>query len=214
MTSTPRFVLLGFMAALASVGCQKTNPPPAADEKFGAAYFAARKALEPKHGMEAAQWRDYFHPRTALDAGCGAGQRVLTLNEAGIDAEGFDISNDAINNSPFKAKLGDKLWVGDITVPSTKRQYDLVIVYDVFEHIPYELLDKAIGNVYSYVNPGKNVVISVPVIGDPNLDRDSTHIVKETMAWWIKKVESAGFHVIPTPPNFLFAHQMIIARKD
>lgn len=180
---------------------------------FNAAYFLNRRALEPKHTKEAEIWKEHFHPRTFLDAGCGVGQRVFSMQEIGVESEGFDISVDAITTSPFKERLGNKLFVGDITKKMTSKQYDLVLVYDVFEHLSYDQLDVAMKQIFNYVAPGKNAVFSIPFRGDPNLERDPTHIIKEMKDWWINHVEKTGFKLLETPRNFPFRGQMLVVER-
>jgi len=56
----------------------------------------------------------------------------------------------------------------------------------------------------------KYILISVPFKGNPNLEADPTHIIKEDRDWWIKQFTDKGMKLIETPNNFLYKHQILI----
>lgn len=189
-------------------------------EKFGISrdelYFENRKNLEPKHIIDAYQWRDFFQPKKVLLCGDGMGQRTLALRSIGVDAEGFDKSAYAVKNSPYGLNGNiTRLWIRDIAEPMIEEEqdtsYSLVVAYDVLEHLSYEDLDKALRNCSLWSS--KWLLVSVPVKGDPNLEADFTHLIKEERSWWVEQIEKHGFHVIETPQNFIFRNQLIIAEK-
>ena len=78
--------------------------------------------------------RVFLNPKNCLDVGCGTGELVRTLRQSGIDAYGVEISDQAL-------ELADKsiqpyLKKGDITkLPYKKDQFDLVLTFDVLEHV-------------------------------------------------------------------------------
>ncbi|MEK6884726.1 MAG: hypothetical protein AABY22_34155, partial [Nanoarchaeota archaeon] len=74
-------------------------------------------------------------------------------------------------------------------------------------------IDEVLKNIFNILKINGSVVFSIPFIGDPNLEADPTHIIKETKEWWINKIKNAGFDIIPTPEHFLFKEQMIIGAK-
>lgn len=175
-----------------------------------AAYFQDRMNLEPKFYEDAITWKDYFKPKKVLLCGCGAGQRVYTLERIGVQAYGFDKSKYIIDNCPFPIK--QKLWVNDIVQSiEPEEEFDLVVCYDILEHLEYENLDKTLENVYKAGR--KDYLFSIPFIGDPNLDADPTHVIKESKSWWFNKLQSAGFKLKSTPNHFQFKEQIIIAEK-
>lgn len=175
-------------------------------------YFRGRTNLEPKHFLDAYMWKEYFKPEIALDIGCGVGQRVFTLFSYGIDAFGCDISEYAIKNSPFKGILKDRLSIWDITQSNDfKGRIDLVICYDILEHIDEKDLDKALKNIYDIGK--KDFVFSIPFVGDPNLENDPTHKIKWTKEQWTEKLKEHKFIITETPSNFLFKEQLIICQK-
>ncbi len=87
--------------------------------------------------------RVFLNPKSCLDVGCGTGQLVSMLRSFGIDAYGVEISEHAI-------ELADKtirpfLKKGDITkLPYENDEFDLVVSYDVLEHVERSKIKQAI----------------------------------------------------------------------
>lgn len=196
-------------------------------ENFGiekdAIYFANR-VLENKHWVDVCHWKDFFDlghrdpkkkPWIAerdLDMiifGDGVGVRTLPAKTVGLRVWGSDSSDYAVNNCYPEIK--DCYSKVDITEEFRLKKADLVVAYDVLEHIPYGKLDKAIIDIIE--SSKKHILISVPVIGDPNLEADKTHLIKETKDWWIKKFTNKGLGLIKTPEHFLFRDQIMIFKK-
>ena len=176
------------------------------DDEF---YFAGR-GLEAKHFIDAKHWKDFFaldDESAVIELGCGLGPRVYALNSYGVDTIGVEISQWAVDH-----KMHPKVEQGDITKSeSLDGYYDLVVCYDVLEHLEHEELDKVLDSIkHGYPN---HLLISVPVIGDPNLLNDPTHKIFETRQWWEKHIASYGFEIIPTPQHFLYKEQVIIAKR-
>lgn len=165
-------------------------------------YFENRN-LELKHFIDAIHWRDFFKPKHAMEFGCGKGPRVLAMNQIGLPSRGIELSQYAVDN-----KLHPLVEQGDILNYSGEKQFDLTIAYDLFEHIPYEEINKAIE---TFINASNiHILVSVPVIGDPNLENDPTHIIKETKEWWIKQFTQKGCKQINVPEHFLYKEQLLI----
>ncbi len=171
-------------------------------------YFAHRK-LEAKHFLDAIHWKDYFKCKTALEWGCGLGPRVYAMNNVGIDAEGIELSKWAVKHS----LIPNKIIQGDLAFRYFyKSKVDLIIAYDVLEHLPYDKLDDAIINLIKGTK--KHILVSMPFIGDPNLERDPTHIIKEKRSWWIKQFTDKGCRLVFTPKNFIYQEQLLILEVD
>jgi SAM-dependent methyltransferase len=93
-----------------------------------------------------------------LDAGCGTGQMLKTLQLRG-DAVGLDISTEAI---AFAASRGaENLVLGTVTAPPFKEgSFDVALALDVIEHVDD---DRAMLNgLRSLVKPNGAVIITVP----------------------------------------------------
>ena len=175
-------------------------------------YFKDRMMIEDKHYFMTSQWIYFFNPKRVLDIGCGAGHFVKSFHDCNIIVRGFDKSKWVIKNTPH-VSVEDFLKQGDITegVPFDK-SFDLVLAIDILEHLSCESdLDKALINLSKASS--KHVLISVPVIGDPNLEADPTHLIKESREWWIKKFENIkGFVLIDTPEWFYYYEQLFILK--
>lgn len=171
-------------------------------------YFQGR-GLEVKHFIDAAHWKQYFQPRHAIEFGCGMGPRVVALRMVGVEKTlGIELSKWAVEH-----RMIDSIIQGDITnLPETWDEKglrsDLVIAYDLLEHIPYDKLEKAINNLIA--NSGKHVLISVPVLGDPNLLNDPTHIIKESKDWWKGHFLKKGCKELVVPSHFQYREQLMI----
>jgi SAM-dependent methyltransferase len=84
-----------------------------------------------------------FHPATALDVGCGKGILVEALRSRGVDASGFDVSEDAISQA--HESVAEHCRVASLT-ESIEGRYDLVTCIEVLEHLPPADTDAAIAN--------------------------------------------------------------------
>ena len=173
-----------------------------------AEYFKKRTKIEDKHYLMVSQWISFFNPDTVLDCGCGAGQFVRAFADSDVEAFGFDKSNYIIEQDPHK--LLNRLSVHDITVPEVAFcKNDLVIAFDILEHLNNELDVKiAINNMKDWSD--KFILVSVPVLGDPNLEKDPTHRIFKNKSWWQKQFIEVGLKEIKVPEYFLFADQIMI----
>ncbi len=85
----------------------------------------------------------FINPKKCLDVGCGTGDLVKWLRRFGIDAYGVELSPDAIELANENVK--SYLRAGDIvSLPFKDKEFDLVITFDVLEHIDRSKLKKAI----------------------------------------------------------------------
>ena len=90
-----------------------------------------------------------------------------------------------------------------------------MILTDVHCHLDdkrYEDLDKVIDLISDEGN-AKRILISVPVLGDPNLELDPTHKIKETREWWVKKFTDKKLKEVEVPSHFQFREQLMIFEK-
>ncbi|MFW5703641.1 MAG: UMP kinase [Patescibacteria group bacterium] len=87
--------------------------------------------------------RFFLNPKKCLDVGCGTGQLIKHLRAFGVDAYGIDISKNAIDLVDKEVKPYVK--EGSITkLPYKQGEFDLVITYDVLQHIEQSKIRKAI----------------------------------------------------------------------
>lgn len=181
------------------------------DEDFF--YFLNRQQLEVKHFIDSKAMIDLFKldkDSKVLFVGDGMGMRTYAMSLFGIDARGFDISKYAVENSSFAKYLGEKYYIDDIVSDMFKvsKFYDVVICYDVLEHLEYNELNRALKNIKTMCK--KDVLFSIPFIGDPNLLADYTHKIKENKDWWIKHIEENGIKIKETPEGFPYKDQILV----
>lgn len=174
-------------------------------------YFTNRN-LELKHFIDAIHWKDYFNlfKKRVIEVGCGKGPRVYAMLNIGIQAIGMEISKYACK---YSISYPGTIINQDITKDynDENETAELVVAYDVLEHISYKKLDNVIKKLIKLTN--KYILISVPVEGDPNLEADPTHIIKEDKEWWIKQFTDKRLKLIPTPEHFLYKEQVMIFSK-
>lgn len=182
-------------------------------------YFQKRKNIEGKHFIMVSQWINHLKPKTTLDVGCGMGHYTYAITTYGVDAYGFDISKYAINNSPYRNVLGDKIWVADcmkdnwISKSHPQPAFDVVLALDILEHLPDEqAVGECIEKLYRFSK--EYVLASIPVEGDPNLYLDETHTIFKSKEWWIEQFTSRGMVHLPTPDHFAFKEQIFIFKVN
>jgi hypothetical protein len=81
-------------------------------------------------------WKIMFNPKNLLDVGAGRGTFVAYARDTGIEAEGFDYSEYAVNN-PYPRCKKEWLRLHDATKPwfYTDQSFDLVTALDFYEHM-------------------------------------------------------------------------------
>jgi SAM-dependent methyltransferase len=181
-------------------------------------YFKNRGS-ELKHWEDAAHWVDFFKPKTALEVGCGLGHRVRALKRLGVESTGVELSSWAVEH--VNSDVGDCVSQGDVLdSKSAKGKYDLVVAYDLLEHVEEKDLDAAIKNIKNWTNQW--VLVSIPFAADPatgepadpNLYNDSTHKTFRSRSWWIAKFAEHRLAVVPTPEHFNYRQQLLVLKKQ
>lgn len=166
-------------------------------------YWEDRK-FEMKHIQEAIQWNIHFKPKRVFIHGCGMGYRVNCFISLGVDAWGMDISEYAIKNAFGYAR-------GRIFNEIPNGEFDLIISYDVLEHMTDEQIDKALKKLYEIST--KHVLFAITSKDNPNFVRDPTHINGKTMKEWTDVIESFGWEIKETPKWFMYYPMMIVGEK-
>lgn len=170
-------------------------------------FYFENRGLETKHFIDASNWKQFFSCNTATEFGCGLGPRVYAMNCVGIRTNGLEISKFAVEH-----KLHPNIIQCDVSNSFSINQVDLVVAYDLLEHIPYDKLDHVIENLIKSTK--KHILLSIPFLGDPNLEADPTHIIKESRDWWIEKFTSKGLKLIQTPDYFQYKNQILIFNRN
>ena len=82
-------------------------------------------------------WKEVFNPKNMLDVGAGRGTVIAYARDVGIEAEGFDFSEWAVNEGRYRRCKPQWLRVHDATNawPYPSKSFDLVTALDFYEHI-------------------------------------------------------------------------------
>ena len=107
------------------------------------------------------RWNSYWYqlklilnekPSNVLEVGVGSGVIGRELTESQIQYETVDLAIDL--NPTYK---------GDIVNFKIDKKYDVVVAFQVLEHIPYDKFKSAIINLLKHTN--QKVIISLPYFG-------------------------------------------------
>ena len=148
----------------------------------GGAYVRGEPWLSAFAGMADGIVRE-IRPGSALDVGCAIGLLVEALRERGVEAHGVDVSEYAIGQVHDDVKPYCR--VGSLLDAPTGR-YDLVVCYEVLEHLPPEDADRAVGNLCQ---------LSEDILFSSSADEfdEDTHVNARPMAYWAGLFAKHGF---------------------
>ena len=122
-------------------------------------------------------------PRTTLDVGCATGFLVAALAQRGVEAEGTDISEFAVEEAVSGAK--GRLRVQSLTEP-LRGTWDLITCIEVLEHMPEEDVDLAIENI---CNSTDKILFS----STPHDFDEASHVSVKPVAKWVELFGERGF---------------------
>ncbi len=138
-----------------------------------------------------------FEWQSLVDIGCGDGRLVREVARAFPDrtVEGVDYSARAIN---LAQALNPSLLftVRDICKDPMSRQYDVVTLMEVYEHIPPALCHAFVEGVWQLLKPGGRLIVTVPHVNKPVEPHHFRHFDAATLAaeW------SARFQAVTVVP--------------
>jgi SAM-dependent methyltransferase len=91
---------------------------------------------------------------TILDFGCGAGEGVIAMREAGFDAYGCDVKlhDDEKNRAMREQGLLRQITMSPYRVPFADQHFDVLISNEVFEHV--QNYDATIRETHRLLKPG------------------------------------------------------------
>jgi SAM-dependent methyltransferase len=169
----------------------ESSASPEQSNLFDAHYYATGCG-RPYQRDEA--WLDFFRtiarrivqeirPRTALDAGCALGLLVEGLRLEGVEADGVDISEYAIQTSHPDVK--PYLRLGSIADPFPQK-YHLIISIEVLEHMPPREAERAIENICAST---EDVLFS----STPFDYKEATHFNVQPPEYWADRFAMQGF---------------------
>jgi SAM-dependent methyltransferase len=161
-----------------------------------------------------------FSPTRVLELGCAAGAVIECLTEAGVEAEGVEISRMAIDAASEAARK--RIHHGDLLeLRLQPNHFDVVFGLDIFEHLNPNRLHAYLNRLGEVTHDGGIVYCNIPAFGNDRVfgtvfprylsewetqrhDRFSTlhcdelgyplhgHLVCAEADWWVRNFEDAG----------------------
>lgn len=170
--------------------------------------------------------RDLTPKSKVLEIGPGKGELLQLLNDQGVlDIDIIDNDLPILNycQANFKIKNAIHATKLDIT-QSLKRKYDLVVLTQVFEHIPKSSYLNWVRGLYSALSPGGHIIITVPNGANPlvgterygDLQHENIFTVfsfRELMTFASLKRASYQIKGFEIPPNSLVNLIRIVLQK-
>jgi SAM-dependent methyltransferase len=142
--------------------------------------------------------RRHVKPGARLfELGVGLGLFLETVR-SDYDCAGCDVNTFGIEQTRRRTSL-ERLHVGSVETLSLEPAPDVVVAWDVLEHLPD--LDHALGTIHARLAAGGSLIGVVPVYDGPLgwlvhlLDKDPTHVTKQSRRFWLRKMTEAGFEV-------------------
>jgi SAM-dependent methyltransferase len=169
-------------------------------------FYFQNRGLNTNNFNMVRDWMIYYAPTSVLDIGCGYGNYGYVFkNFYGVKYKGIELSKFAVDVNPYNLDLQQ----GDAKIFKPVYTYDLILVLDLLEHLKESELDMALNNLKQ---AGNDFIFSIPFLGDPNLNADPTHQIKQSKEWWINKL-SNYFTIRTAPETWNFANQILIGKR-
>lgn len=125
-----------------------------------------------------------FDPDCVIDLGCGVGHHLSSFVDRGVDIHGVEGSSNAF---PYLQVPNDSVEFHDLRTPySPPREFDLVVCFEVAEHLPKGAADTLVDSV---VQCGSDVAFTAAT---PKQDGNH-HINLQSNNYWIDKFNDQGY---------------------
>jgi len=129
--------------------------------------------------------KDNINPTRVLDLGCGPGIHTYALNDVGINCQGLDI------DERVDGKV--KIIKGDLLKLDGTEQADLVICYEVLEHIDPQYSDECVESIFNTIEAGGKLIFTAAQPGQGGVG----HINNKPREFWRKKFIERGLVQLP-----------------
>ena len=97
--------------------------------------------------------------RSLLEVGCGTGQFLQLAQQRGLDVSGVELNADHASEARSRTN-GGPIVCGEFMTESFDRQFDVIAMLDLIEHLPDPLA--ALRRSYELLKPGGYVVVYTP----------------------------------------------------
>lgn len=148
-----------------------------------------------------------------LDVGVGYGhiENQLLMNKTNLEMFGIDIAQASINK--FKKIGKNNFKIGKVTnIPFKNNFFDVVILLDVLEHIPFKDSKKSLSEIHRVLKRKGKFIISVP-LNDTAKDRIlNGHLRKYTQQTIVNEILNADFVV--NKIKILYAYRKFFKLKN
>jgi GT2 family glycosyltransferase len=146
-----------------------------------------------------------INPKTVLDAGCAMGYLVESLHDLGVESYGFDISDYALSQT--RADIAKYVKKQSILDPIGK-QYDLIVCIEVLEHLPEQVVERAIENLCQNAS-------TILFSSTPNDKTEPTHQNVQNPGYWACLFAKFGFfEQVHYDASFINSHAMLFKKVE
>lgn len=131
-------------------------------------------------------------PKNILDLGCGIGQNAFMLAKGGMDVTLADLDSVSLSFATHrfqKHNIPYKLWKTDIEETPIDTKFDIILFFDVAEHLPIKELEKVVEKliklkhsttkVFTTQNFGKTKTYPMHYELDPERDKLMRRLLSE-----------------------------------
>lgn len=156
------------------------------DEIYSAEYYKKRREdpwRADAHSI-ARGLNDEFNPESIIDFGCAIGAHLEPFYNSGIDVRGVEGSSSALEYAVIPTEFIDQ---HDLREPyGTSKNFDLVISFEVAEHIPEQYADNFVDTL---TDAGDLIIMTAAEPGQAG----THHVNNQPRKYWIEKLEKRGF---------------------
>ena len=151
-----------------------------------------------------------------LDMGCGRGRVVRHLRERGYRCLGIDITLDGARKKDDTGKLSSTVGFTEAPLwetPFHNNQFEYTFSTDVLEHIPPDMVEATIKEIYRITRVETFLVIST--IDDVNYE--NLHKTIKPISWWKEQFAKLNFKAVDThivdPETFTLIYHYVNKRR-